>query len=238
MKDSPEISVISVVRNDKQGLARTIKSVAMQDYESFEYIVIDGNSSDGTDEVIKQNEFIIDQIIMEPDKGIYHAMNKAIKLAKGRWLIFMNAGDCFVNPTSLSNAAEQISDNVDVIFADWIYRESGARVKANINKLNVRHQSIIYKKELHETYGSYVVANNVTISDYIFFSSIANKNWKYSIEPISICEQAGVSAKSSHFYQRIYTEGLFSKRTRLNVVSILVLYPIYSYIKHNILRVR
>lgn len=238
MKDSPNISVISVVRNDKQGLARTIASVAMQNYTNYEYIVIDGNSSDGTDEVIKRNSLLIDQLVVEPDLGVYHAMNKGVKLAKGSWLIFMNAGDCFVEPNTLSCVAEQMADDVDVIYSDWIYAESQLRVKANIEKLNVRHQSVIYKKELHATYGSYIIGDNISISDYIFFSSIVNKNWQYYTNPISICEQAGISANSTHFYQRIYTEGLFNKRTRFNIVSILMLYPIYSYVKHTILKIK
>lgn len=238
MTSSPKISVISVTMNDALGLSKTIASIGIQKYPNIEYILIDGGSVDGSDKIIRVNRGVIDKVLIEPDVGIYHAMNKGIRLADGEWLLFMNAGDVFSAPDALSKAVSVIRGNVDVVYSDWIYCETGRLVKANLNKLNVRHQSVMYRKHLHESYGNYVVGKRVSISDYIFFLSIAHKNWRYCATPISICEQQGTSANPAHFYQRIASELIFGKRTRLNACFILLAYPFYRFIKRNILRLR
>ena len=87
----PLISIISVVYNDKFGLQKTIDSISNLSYEKIEYIVIDGGSTDGTLDVIKQNKSKIDYWLSEPDNGIYHAMNKGINVSNGDWVNFMNA---------------------------------------------------------------------------------------------------------------------------------------------------
>jgi glycosyltransferase involved in cell wall biosynthesis len=87
--NKPLITVITVVYNDADNLAITLKSVAEQNYKDFEFLVIDGNSTDRTLEVIKQYEDIISTWISESDKGIYDAMNKGIKMAKGDYINFL-----------------------------------------------------------------------------------------------------------------------------------------------------
>lgn len=234
----PRISVITVVLNDAAGLSRTISSVAAQDYGNLQYVVVDGGSSDGSLEVIKHQNSIIDSWISEPDEGIYHAMNKGITLAEGEWLLFMNAGDEFSDVRALSSAGTLIKKGVDVVYSDWVYRGSGALAKANITKMNVRHQSVMYRKSLHEIFGTYVVGRRVSISDFIFFLSISNRRWVYCNEPLSICDQEGVSANPSHFYQRIATEFIFGRCGRLASATIILLYPIYRFLKRQVLRKR
>ena len=98
-----KLSIITVNFNDKEGLLKTIKSVVMQHFDDYEYIIIDGGSQDGSVEVIKENKSYISYWISEPDKGIYNAMNKAIEVAQGEYCIFMNAGDVFCEPQTLSD---------------------------------------------------------------------------------------------------------------------------------------
>jgi len=234
----PRISVISVVRNDSDGLQRTIASISKQNYTNYEYIVVDGNSTDLTGKVIKGNSKAIDKVINDSGLGVYNAMNLGADIATGDWLIFMNAGDCFVDNDILSHIAGYLTGDIDVLYSDWIYLENNKRVIASHAQMNVRHQSVVYKKSLHNLYGSYVVGKNVTISDFIFFQSISKLKWVYTPRPISICEQSGLSADPSHFYQRILIEGVFKKRSRMMVAAILVLYPIYRFAKRNILRNR
>lgn len=238
MSPSPRVSVITVVRNDAAGLARTLDSVAAQDYANRQMVVIDGGSTDSTLETLRQHATAINTWISEPDEGIYHAMNKGVALADGEWLLFMNAGDEFSDINALSSAVALVKDDVDVIYSDWIYRQSGARAKANIVKMNVRHQSVMYRKSLHEVFGTYVVGKRVSISDFIFFLSISNRRWVYCEEPLSVCDQEGVSANPSHFYQRIATEFVFGRRGRLVTSAIIVLYPIYRFLKRQVLRKR
>lgn len=94
-------SIITINYNDKEGLSRTIKSVINQTSKNFEYIVIDGGSTDGSVDIIKQNIDYINYWVSEKDKGVYNAMNKGIAQAKGDYLVFMNAGDCFHTPDIL-----------------------------------------------------------------------------------------------------------------------------------------
>ena len=89
----PYFSVITVVKNDIKNIYKTIKSIKEQSFKNFEYIIIDGKSSDGTTQQIRKHKKYIDLIISEKDKGIYFAMNKGAKLAKGEILVFVNSGD-------------------------------------------------------------------------------------------------------------------------------------------------
>jgi hypothetical protein len=145
----------------------------------------------------------------------------------------MNSGDEFVAPNSLSKAVAVTEPDVEVVYADWIYREDGQIVKADFGRMNVRHQSVMYRKSLHDVFGLYVVGRGVTISDFLFFLSIANRRWKYSDQPISICDKAGASGKPMHFYQRMAIELIFARRSRLRVAAILLLHPLYRFLKRN-----
>ncbi|MDP1923244.1 MAG: glycosyltransferase [Thiobacillus sp.] len=232
---SPRVSIITVVRNDAPGLARTLASVAAQDYANRQMVVIDGGSTDGTLEMLRQHATAIDNWISEPDEGIYHAMNKGVVLADGEWLLFMNAGDEFAGTDALSAAVAVIGTGVDVVYSDWIYRENGRLAQAGFDRMNVRHQSVLYRKSLHEVFGLYVVGRGVTISDFVFFLSLANRRWAYCAHPISVCDKAGVSGKPTHFYQRMAIELLFGRRSRVAVALILLLHPLYRFLKRNVL---
>jgi glycosyltransferase involved in cell wall biosynthesis len=236
--DFPTISILTVVFNGREEIARTISSVLEQTYTHLEFIVIDGGSTDGTLDVIRRHEGGIDVLISEPDEGIYDAMNKGIAAAHGDWLIFMNAGDIFAAANSLQQVAMMIDDDVDVVFSDWIYRETSVRAKADLSRLNVRHQSLVYRRNLHWKYGQYLVGRGVTISDYLFFLSIAHKHWMYCPAPIAICDAVGASSRPRHFYQRIACELIFGKRSVLACCGILLLHPLYRLVKRAILRVR
>lgn len=235
---SPLVSIITVVFNGQYELARTIASVKEQIYCPTEFIVIDGESTDGTFDVIRLHENEINLVISEPDEGIYDAMNKGIAKAQGEWLIFMNAGDTFASENSLNEAVRMIDESVDVVFSDWIYRETSIRAEADFTRLNVRHQSVLYRRSLHQRYGQYVVGRGVTISDYLFFLSIAHRSWRYSPTPISVCDAAGASGKPKHFYQRVACELIFGKRSVWGCCAILMLHPLYRFVKLTILRAR
>ena len=103
MKGNPKISIITVVFNGEEYLEKTIQSVMNQDYNNIEYIVIDGDSTDDTVDIIKRYEHCVDYWISEPDFGIYDAMNKGIDLANGEWINFMNVGDGFCRKSTISN---------------------------------------------------------------------------------------------------------------------------------------
>jgi len=91
--NKPFFSVITVVKNDESNIEKTIKSILSQKFKNFEYILIDGNSNDNTLQKIKKYQKKVSKILSQKDKGVYFAMNKGIKLAKGEVLIFVNSGD-------------------------------------------------------------------------------------------------------------------------------------------------
>ena len=115
----PLISIITVVYNCKDDLEMTIKSIIDQTYPNIEYIVIDGNSNDGTIDIIKKYQNKITYWISEPDEGIYDAMNKGIRQSTGDWINFMNAGDRFYDQNILSSLfIPAPKPSTDIIYGD------------------------------------------------------------------------------------------------------------------------
>ena len=102
-------SIVTVVYNAASFVEDTLKSVLSQSYADFEYIVIDGGSTDGTIEIIEKYRSKIDVFVSEKDKGIYDAMNKAINKASGTYINFMNAGDLFYETDTLEKVSQFIS---------------------------------------------------------------------------------------------------------------------------------
>lgn len=88
-------SIITINYNNEGGLERTIRSVISQTFKDFEYIIIDGGSTDRSVDIIREHEKHVTYWVSEKDKGVYNAMNKGIAQAKGDYLVFMNSGDCF-----------------------------------------------------------------------------------------------------------------------------------------------
>ena len=128
MAYKPKITVVTVCYNAAVTIEKTILSVVGQTYNNIEYLIIDGGSKDDTLAIIKKYESNISKWISEPDKGIYDAMNKAIKMATGEWINFMNAGDCFATNDVLEKIfQENIPDNVKFLYSDNYYIEPDGR---------------------------------------------------------------------------------------------------------------
>lgn len=119
----PKFSIITINYNDKEGLAKTIGSVIGQSWNDYEFLVIDGNSSDGSKEVMAQFADKIDFALSEPDTGVYNAMNKGILAAKGEFVIFMNSGDLFHDAQVLEKANGLIDGQSDIYYGDVIVKK-------------------------------------------------------------------------------------------------------------------
>ncbi len=109
-----KFSIITINYNNKEGLRKTIESVVGQSFRDFEYIIIDGGSTDGSIEVIKEHAGKVDYWVSEPDKGIYHAVNKGVLQAHGEYLNFMNSGDEFYNNGVLQEVAPSLDSDLVV----------------------------------------------------------------------------------------------------------------------------
>lgn len=148
-----KLSIITVNYNNRDGLQRTIDSVVSQTWSDFEWIIIDGGSTDGSKELIEKYQSHFAYWCSEPDKGIYNAMNKGIDKAKGEWINFMNSGDCFVNPRVLSGVFEKrsYSNEVGVLLGDTVMSYPfGYYLMTSVNKwgdTDFCHQSSFVRTE-------------------------------------------------------------------------------------------
>lgn len=192
------LSIITINFNNKEGLLRTAQSIAEQSYKDFEWIVIDGGSTDGSIDIIRQYQNKITYWCSEPDKGVYDAMNKGINHAQGIWLNFMNSGDTFVSAKTLENIfAETIPQSAKFLYSDTISKLKDGNLRIshqNHLKGNIIHQSSIYKKELHDIYGYYIVTPQIIISDLLFFLSVPEEYFHKTKTIISNFELGGISS--------------------------------------------
>lgn len=159
-KNKPLISVVTVCYNSAHALEKTIASVTGQVYEHIEYLIIDGRSTDGTSEIIQKYRDQVDVWISEKDEGIYDAMNKAVGLATGEWINFMNAGDTFCT----NRVIKDIFDKTRTLGEDVIYGKSincypTFRQKGTILKpeqmwkaMPMNHQAMFMKTEVLRKY--------------------------------------------------------------------------------------
>lgn len=151
-------SIITVNYNNKEGLRKTIESVIHQTFRNFEFIVIDGGSTDGSTDVIKEYNAQIDYWVSEPDGGIYQGMNKGIKKASGDYLNFMNSGDCFYDEEVLQTIFDKQSTSDIIVGKDYhynAYTQQGFStiLPPRISMLTfyiqtLPHQSSFFKREL------------------------------------------------------------------------------------------
>lgn len=178
-----KITIVTVCMNCEKEIVSTIESVISQTYLDFEYVIVDGKSKDNTVQVAtkltegKRNV----KIISEKDKGIYDAMNKSIKLSKGEYIFFLNAGDYLVDNKVLENVANCLKTNKDIYY--------GNIKKNNINIIEhyptrlgkfylvyrekmICHQAIFTKREILEKYPF----------DYITFKICADRDWLIKVK--------------------------------------------------------
>jgi glycosyltransferase involved in cell wall biosynthesis len=149
----PKVSIITAVFNAAETVEATIQSVLGLDYPSVEYIVIDGGSTDGTVDIIKRYRSQIHAFVSEKDNGVFDAMNKGIKLATGKWVNFMNAGDTFCSPGILNEMNLPGYPDAGIVYGDTLLANDRSKVPAfNISSLQFGqlmtcHQSMIFNKE-------------------------------------------------------------------------------------------
>ena len=158
---SNKISVITVVYNDVKKLRQTMESYFSQTWKDKEYIVIDGGSTDGTVDIIKEYANRLAYWCSEPDNGIYDAMNKGIIKATGDWINILNSGDVYSSNTSLEYAFHNCNpDSADIIYGDSIMQKNGhlfyRPATDNIALLSrmpiYRHGSSFVRTEIHKSH--------------------------------------------------------------------------------------
>jgi len=229
---SPRITVVTVCRNSAASIERTLQSVLAQDYADFEYVVVDGASADGTLEILHRHAGRIATLVSEPDRGVYDAMNKAVRLARGEYLLFMNAGDVFAAGDVLSAAAAQA--DADVVYGDFEYVGRPGRVGADMDRGVFNHQCVLYRRSLHAIHGEYVDVGGLTAADYLFFMRLrasGRTSFRKLDLVISRVDPNGISAGLQTFLQVNLADGLLQRRGRYEVALRIVLHPVYDFLR-------
>jgi len=163
----PKLSIITITYQAEAYIERTLKSVFEQGCaEEIDYIVVDGASKDRTLAIIEAYKAQINQLISEKDKGIYDAMNKGMQMAKGDYILFLNAGDTFASSSTLKNILRELEENPDVLYGEAVFVNNDGqslglrsevtphRLPTNLTWQNFRygmlvcHQAFIAKRSL------------------------------------------------------------------------------------------
>ena len=181
-----KLSIITIVKNGKDIIEKTIQSVVSQTCKDFEYIVIDGASDDGTYDVIKKYSDRITHLISEKDNGIGDAFNKGIKCASGDWILFLNAGDYFFENNVLQKMVpvlDRQDKTVDIVYGKVLYINSSNKVLKVAGNKNYKklikwempfpHQATFQRRTLFDIYGLFDTSYKIAV-DYEFMIRIPN----------------------------------------------------------------
>lgn len=195
---NPLISVLTVVRNGEKSLEQTILSVVSQEYDNFEYIIVDGASTDSTISILQAHAPAICWI-SEPDGGIYDAMNKALAMAKGQWIYFLGADDRLSGPKTLAAVAPSLDNALSLVFGKVRYPD-GRIVTSQLGLRTllhntVHHQGAFYHCRLFEgwKYGTqYKVVADYELNLLLYLRGDAYARIE---EEIAICGDMGVSLR-------------------------------------------
>lgn len=209
------LSIITINRNNAAGLEKTMRSVAAQIGGDFEYVVIDGASTDGSVEVIRSFESSLGERlrwISEPDRGIYNAMNKGLGKASGDYLQFLNSGDCLVSDDITMRMTEALKNREypSILYGNMLKDMPGGKVMRDkgfagksISFLgfytgSLNHPSSYIKKSLFEKYGSYDESLKI-VSDWKWFLQaiiLGGEKPVYVDMDVTLFDMNGISEKN------------------------------------------
>ena len=195
-----KISIITVCYNSQKTIESTIQSVLRQDYSDIEYIIVDGDSYDGTREVLRKYKANISKIISEKDNGLYDALNKGIKIASGEIIGILHSDDVFDNNGVITKVAEVFKKiNCDGVYGDLVYTKENdlseivrywksRRFKKEL--LNYgwmpAHPTLFLKRQVYDLYGKFDLEFKIA-GDYDFMLRILKQNQlKFSYLPLVI----------------------------------------------------
>jgi glycosyltransferase involved in cell wall biosynthesis len=206
---SHKLSIITINRNNADGLRKTIESVVHQSFKNFEFIVIDGNSTDGSVDVIKEYSEDVSYWVSEFDSGVYNAMNKGIARAMGEYCLFLNSGDWLVDDKIVEYFCN-LGLDYDFVYGDLYLWNNGIvtpRKFPNSEDIGylefyidsgLPHQATFIKRAIFSTFGLYN-ETNLYVSDWeLFFVAIVvnNSSFQHIDRVISYYDMTGLTARN------------------------------------------
>ncbi|WP_113661845.1 glycosyltransferase family 2 protein [Pedobacter nanyangensis] len=217
------LTIITINLNNAKGLEATIASVAAQKNAQFEYLVIDGGSTDQSVPLIHRYQKHISAFISEKDHGVYHAMNKGISLAKGKFILFLNSGDTLNHHLVISQllGSLEIDSNKDIYYSSVLFvdeEQEKAYTYGYPKQLNVDyflhaglcHQCTVIRKQLFDEIGRYE-ENYRLVSDWSFFLKAIKKNYHFQhIDQLIL---------SNYVLNGLSTDYLSCKQERLKIIK-------------------
>jgi len=206
---SCRLSIITICFNEIANIKYTINSVLNQLFSDFQYIIIDGGSTDGTADIVRSYESKLAWWCSEPDEGIYDAMNKGIKRSSGEYILFLNGGDILADREVLSRIFS-VNRSADILYGD-LYKESGARKylcdmsgftmsPRYLFDHTLYHQASLTKRSLFERVGYYDVSYRIS-GDLEFFKRAIVKHGataEYLGFPVAVFNVDGISSNAMY----------------------------------------
>lgn len=246
-----KISIVTCSFNSEKTIERTIKSILAQEFDDYEYIIIDGKSSDGTLDIIKKYESLFNgkmHWISEKDKGIYDAMNKGIHSSIGEYIWLVNSDD-FIESYALQKVADYIQTNQPAIICGQLkmFSETDdtkkivkitpdeSEIEYRKKRMGIIHPATIVARKIYEKYGTYDDRFYIS-ADMDWFLRIKENNVSIDFfdTVLSNMSDAGISNQSNNIKKRIHDWKILYKKHTSSSVDYwrLLILRIASYYKH------
>ena len=205
------LSIITINRNNAEGIEKTMQSVASQSYKEFEYVVVDGSSTDGSVEVVKKYEPQFSHLkwVSEPDSGIYNAMNKGIRMASGEYIQILNSADCLAAPDVIAKmlAGLENAGNPTILYGNMVKCFSDGRKMVDkcfagqdVTMLGMftgtlNHDPAYIRRDLFEKYGYYDESLKI-VSDWKWYLQaiiLGGEKPQYIDLDVTLFDMTGIS---------------------------------------------
>lgn len=236
-----KLSIITINYNNSVGLQKTIDSVIAQTWRDFEWIVIDGGSTDGSKELIVKYQNHFAYWCSEPDKGIYNAMNKGVAKAKGEYCLFLNSGDALFSSLTLANV---FSKNLSAdLISGMVVREDNGKFRRGYHNSLVRqlitdtieHQGTFIKNSLFHSYRYH--EDYKIVSDWVAWIEwvlVSNCSFEYIDDIVAVQETDGISATQLDLLNRERKRALRTYFNERIIIELENLYKSNDFLQKNV----
>lgn len=212
----PTVSIITIVRNDREHIEDTIRSIQSQSYGNREHIIIDGGSTDGTVEIIRKYDDAVSYWLSEPDEGISDAFNKGLAAARGEWIIFLNSADTFTTDQSIAMLMQHArGKKIVTAFARASRKLLPKRAIRDSEPVHIRamiaHQASLVHRSIFDEFGGFDRNFKVRM-DYEFWLRVLPRTPFHFVEEIVV--QFADNGVSGNLPRYIHEELLANKKCR------------------------